>query len=82
LHPGFAISWNAYSFGPSSLFQVQPSPFLGNCDPTLTSTPHTVMHVGLCDGSVRPVSRNISGATWWKACTPRGGEVLSADWNP
>jgi hypothetical protein len=56
LHPGFEISWTVWSFGPSSLFQVQPGPFLGNCDPTLTSTPHAFMHVGLCDGSVRAVS--------------------------
>jgi prepilin-type N-terminal cleavage/methylation domain-containing protein len=81
LHPGFEISWNVYSFGPSSRFQVRPSPFLGNCDPTLASTPHAVMNVGLCDGSVRTVSPNISGATWWAACTPRGGEVFE-DWYP
>jgi prepilin-type N-terminal cleavage/methylation domain-containing protein len=81
LHPGFGISWNVYSFGPSSLFKVQPSPFLGNCDPTLTSTPHAAMNVGLCDGSARMVSPNISGATWWAACTPRGGEVQDDNWN-
>jgi prepilin-type processing-associated H-X9-DG protein len=47
----------------------------------LTSTPHSAgMMVCLADGSVRLVSPGISGATWWAACTPRGGEVLGADW--
>jgi hypothetical protein len=79
LHPGFAVSWNVTSTGPSSRFQVQPTDFV-NCDPTLASTPHRVMHVGLCDGSVRPLSPTISGDTWWAACTPRGGEIMGPDW--
>jgi prepilin-type N-terminal cleavage/methylation domain-containing protein len=81
LHPGFEISWTVFSFGPNSMFQTRPSPYLGNCDPTLASTPHAVMNVGLCDGSVRAVSPSISGDTWWKACTPRSGEVLPAEWS-
>jgi prepilin-type N-terminal cleavage/methylation domain-containing protein len=33
------------------------------------------------DGSVRFVSPNISGQTWWNAITPAGGEVLGNDWS-
>jgi hypothetical protein len=80
LHPGFAWSWTVFSVGPSSRFQVQPEPSQGNCDPTLASTPHRVLLVGLCDGRVRPLSPTISGDTWWAACTPRGAEILGPDW--
>jgi prepilin-type N-terminal cleavage/methylation domain-containing protein len=80
LHPGFAISWNVYSFGPGLKFQTQPTPFKGNCDPTLASTPHSVMMVGMCDGSVHGVSPSVSGNSWWAACTPNGREVLPSDW--
>jgi prepilin-type N-terminal cleavage/methylation domain-containing protein/prepilin-type processing-associated H-X9-DG protein len=82
LHAGFAISiWNGYCIGPSSKFLVQPTPFRGNCDPTLASSPHTGgINVGMLDGSVRFVSAGISGQTWWAACTPAGGEVLGNDW--
>jgi len=34
----------------------------------------------LCDGSVRMVGPGVSGATWWAATTPEGGEVLAQDW--
>jgi prepilin-type N-terminal cleavage/methylation domain-containing protein len=81
LHAGFAVSWTNYSVGPGSTFQTMPAPYLGNCDPTLASTPHPGgIVVGLADGSVRSVSRAISGTTWWAACTPAGGEVLPGDW--
>jgi prepilin-type N-terminal cleavage/methylation domain-containing protein len=64
-----------------SMFQVQPNPFQGNCDPTNVSTPHSSgMMVGLCDGSVRSLSGSISPTTWWYANTPAGGEVLPDDW--
>jgi prepilin-type N-terminal cleavage/methylation domain-containing protein/prepilin-type processing-associated H-X9-DG protein len=36
--------------------------------------------VGLADGSVRLIGNGISGATWYAACTPNGGEVLGTDW--
>jgi prepilin-type N-terminal cleavage/methylation domain-containing protein len=79
LHPAFAINWTTYSIGPGSRFQLQPVP--DNCDPTLTSTPHPAgMTVGMADGSVRTLSPSMSGATWWAACTPAGGEVLGNDW--
>src|SRR4029077_7343751 len=52
--------------GPPSKFQVQPTPFLGNCDPTRTATGHSGgMVVGLADGSARTLSPSISKTTWW-----------------
>jgi prepilin-type N-terminal cleavage/methylation domain-containing protein len=65
----------------TSMFQVRPTPYLGNCDPTLASTAHPGgTMVGLVDGSVRCVSSSISPTTWWYALTPAGGEVLPNDW--
>jgi hypothetical protein len=63
------------------MFLTQPTPFLGNCDPTLASTGHTRgMMVGLVDGSVCFVASSISPTTWWYALTPAGGEILPNDW--
>jgi prepilin-type N-terminal cleavage/methylation domain-containing protein len=79
-HPGFAVSWTAYSIGPGSKFLIQPLPYNGNCDPTLASTPHgSGIHVGMGDGSVRFLSAGISPFTWWYLCTPSGGEVIPTD---
>jgi hypothetical protein len=65
--------------GPESVFQVQPP--LGNCDASRASTPHTGgMVVCLADGSVRTLARGMSGATWWAACTPAGGEMPGPEW--
>src|SRR5262245_49800768 len=77
---------NTLPTGPNSKFLVQPKKFLstfangGECDRRLASTPHTVMQVGLADGSVRAISGGISPATWGFALTPAGGEVLGGDW--
>ena len=83
--PGFAIAALAgrgapNAIGPGSIFQVQPTPFLGNCDPTRASTAHAGMLVGLADGSVRTLAPSMSGDTWWAAVTPSGGEMLGSDW--
>jgi prepilin-type N-terminal cleavage/methylation domain-containing protein len=79
--PGFAISFNSYDVGPTSLFVVRPLWKTNACDPTLASSPHAAgMNVGLGDASVRFISQGISGTTWWYACTPSGGEVLGPDW--
>jgi prepilin-type N-terminal cleavage/methylation domain-containing protein/prepilin-type processing-associated H-X9-DG protein len=82
LHAAFSLSfWNGYCIGPSSKFQVQPTPFLGNCDPTLASSPHSGgINVSMVDGSVHFLSAGISGSTWWALCTPGGGEVVGSDW--
>ena len=84
--PGFAIPALAArgapnAIGPGSVFQDQPNPFLGNCDPTRAATAHAGgMVVGLADGSVRILAASIHGDVWWAAVTPAGGEVLSPDW--
>jgi prepilin-type N-terminal cleavage/methylation domain-containing protein len=86
LLPGFAIPGLAGRgapnvIGPNSIFQVDPTPFLGNCDPTRASTAHTSgIAVGLADGSARNLSPSISGDTWWAAVTPKGEEMQGADW--
>src|SRR5262249_43035106 len=40
--PGFAIPVPVWpnAIGPKSIFQVRPTPFDGNCDPTRAATPH------------------------------------------
>jgi prepilin-type N-terminal cleavage/methylation domain-containing protein len=84
--PGFCIPALAArgapdAIGPGSKFQVRPSPFLGNCDPTRTATGHTGgIQVGLADGSVRTLSPAMNPDTWWQAVTPNWGEVLGPDW--
>ena len=82
--PGFCIPALANqgapnAIGPTSRFQVQPN--LGSCDPTRAATAHTGgILVGLADGSVRTLAPSMSGATWWAAAAPSGGEVLGSDW--
>jgi prepilin-type N-terminal cleavage/methylation domain-containing protein len=80
--PAFGISvLGPKGIGPDSKFQVRPSPYLGNCDPTRTATAHAGgMNVVLADASVRSLSPGMSPATWWAACTPAGREVLGNDW--
>jgi prepilin-type N-terminal cleavage/methylation domain-containing protein len=81
LHAGFAVDWASYSIGPGSKFQHRPNPFLGNCNPILTSTAHTGgIRVGMADGSVRIISPSVSNDTWWAACTPARGDLLGNDW--
>jgi prepilin-type N-terminal cleavage/methylation domain-containing protein len=81
---GCGIDGTAWLTGAASKFLVRPSPFLQNpgpCDKRLASSSHSNgMDVCLGDGSVRFLSSSISGATWWAACTPAGGEALGADW--
>jgi prepilin-type N-terminal cleavage/methylation domain-containing protein len=63
------------------MFQTRPTPYQGNCDPTLGSSGHTGgIMVGLVDGSARMVSSSVSATTWWYALTPAGGEILPNDW--
>jgi prepilin-type N-terminal cleavage/methylation domain-containing protein len=84
--PGFAIRAFAAlgapdAVGEASRFQVQPTPFLGNCDPTRAATAHASgIQVGLADGSIRALAPTMSSKTWWAAVTPEGGEVLGSDW--
>jgi prepilin-type N-terminal cleavage/methylation domain-containing protein len=60
--PGFAIAALAAhgapdAIGPRSKFQVQPTPFLGNCDPTRASTPHAGGILGVCLFNAYPPRR-------------------------
>jgi prepilin-type N-terminal cleavage/methylation domain-containing protein len=72
--------------GPNCKFQIQPisnnsTPLPQGCDPTVAQTPHTGgMQVCLGDASVRSLNSGISGATFFFACTPAGGEALGSDW--
>jgi len=83
-------TWNdvAYSsifnVGVTSRFQQQPSPYNSTiCNPALASSPHTAgINVGMADGHVRTLSYNMSGVTWWAACTPNNRDLLGADWSP
>jgi prepilin-type N-terminal cleavage/methylation domain-containing protein/prepilin-type processing-associated H-X9-DG protein len=90
-NPAFAVPmWHAHgttvsdSVGPASLFQVQPPPPWTdnpNCNQRVAQSPHDGgINVSLGDGSVRFLSRGMSGTTWWAACTTNGGEVLGSDW--
>jgi hypothetical protein len=78
--PALAARGAPDAIGPASKFQVQPTPFLGNCDPTRASTPHAGMLVGLADGSIRTLNPSMNGTTWWAAVTPSGREVLGSGW--
>jgi prepilin-type N-terminal cleavage/methylation domain-containing protein len=96
VYPGFAITfWDQppsplafipngmISIGPGSKPIFNPNPYIGTqsqCDPRVASTAHTNMQTGMADGSVRSVSSGVSGATWWAASTPNGGETLGTDW--
>jgi type II secretory pathway pseudopilin PulG len=59
-------------------FQQQPG--ANDCDSRLAQTAHTVMQIAMADGSVGGVNPEISQQTFWAACTPKGYEVLGADW--
>jgi hypothetical protein len=79
--PALALRGATNAIGPGSKFQLQPTPFLGNCDPTRAATAHPGgMVTGLADGSVRTLSPGMNPDTWWAAITPSGGELLGADW--
>lgn len=84
--PGFAIAalvgrGAPNAIGPGSIFQVQPTPFLGNCDPTRASTSHSGgIVVGMADGSVRNLAPGMSGDIWWAAVTPSGHDMQGSDW--
>ena len=45
VYPGIEIAffapYSATAVGPASLFQIQPIPFKGNCDPFRASSGHT-----------------------------------------
>jgi prepilin-type N-terminal cleavage/methylation domain-containing protein len=75
--PAYAL----FNVGPAAAPQIRPINFRTSTSNRQPSSMHTgVIVVGLADGSARSVSEGISSLTWWYACTPQGGELLSADW--
>jgi prepilin-type N-terminal cleavage/methylation domain-containing protein/prepilin-type processing-associated H-X9-DG protein len=74
--------------GPASMFQVTPKwdasldPLFppsdtNGCDSTRPQSPHPgVMNVLFADGSVHALSGGLNAITWWKLCTPNGGEII------
>jgi prepilin-type N-terminal cleavage/methylation domain-containing protein len=84
-NPGWEPRFNTWANrGPSSKFQVQPSPSpatTANCDYYRLASSHSGgMNTMLMDGSVRFLRSSIDPNTWWSACTPNGGEILGSDW--
>jgi prepilin-type N-terminal cleavage/methylation domain-containing protein len=80
--PGGGVNPFSPSNNPGAPFQLQPVPYVTNCDPNgRPSTPHTGgMVVSMGDGSGRSISPGISAQTLWYAVTPSGGEVLGSNW--
>jgi len=83
------------NIGVTSLFLSRPTPITSRgtsvgvypyvpntgCDPGRASTAHTGgMQVALADGSCRSIGTNMSGITWWSACTPRSNDFMGSDW--
>jgi type II secretory pathway pseudopilin PulG len=73
-------SWTpAFAYLSTGKFQDQPAQ--KDCDPTLPQGIYAGgINVGLGDGSVRQVSKNISPQTWWLAVVPDDGLPLGNDW--
>ncbi len=70
-----------YGYNSCFMFQVQPLPYYGACDPSRGQSSHiSGMNCGLGDGSVRFVSANISPTTWAYACDPQDGNPMPSDW--
>jgi len=84
-NPGWEPRFNTWANrGPSSKFQIQPSPnpqSSSSCDYYRPSSSHAGgMNTLLCDGAVRFLSNGLDPNTWWAACTPGGGEPLGPNW--
>jgi prepilin-type N-terminal cleavage/methylation domain-containing protein len=68
-------------FWESSTVPFYTTPRPGYCQPHVPTSPHTaVMVCGLGDGSVRTVSKSVTGTTWRNACIPDEGNPLGSDW--
>jgi type II secretory pathway pseudopilin PulG len=61
-----------------------PLPQIGvnpmKADPNLSQCYHSVMVIGLMDGSVRKISAGLSQATWTNALNPADGHAPASDW--
>lgn len=61
-------------------FQLQPGAKEARCAPLMAQSFSKMLLVGLCDGSVRSVSPEVSAATWNSVVHPSDGMVLGDDW--
>jgi hypothetical protein len=83
--PAFCInnaskSPSAAGYPACPMFQVRPN-WVSGCDSVRPQAGHASgMNVGLGDGSVRFLTGGLSQATWERACDPRDGAPLAADW--
>ncbi len=77
--PCVASSEGGQPTGPASKWQTDPRKDVSNGN--IASSPHPAgIMVGLGDGSVRIVTNDVSGNTWWAALTPASNDVLNKDW--
>lgn len=59
----------------------QLTPRVSQCDPRLPqATSPSGLQVGMADGSVHILHRNISPSVFWGAVTPHGGEYIDMDY--
>jgi prepilin-type N-terminal cleavage/methylation domain-containing protein len=84
----FGGNWGGYPGNPlglptgNSMFQLQPTPYVTNCDPARASTPHSGgMMVAMGDASIRSIPASLSNRSYWYAATPAGSEVMGSDWS-
>jgi prepilin-type N-terminal cleavage/methylation domain-containing protein len=61
----------------SSQVWLAATSFTGIC---VALHPPGIMNAALADGSVRSLNGNLSGTTWWAACTPAQQDILGPDW--
>lgn len=56
--------------------KFQSAPSQDECDPRLAQSIGPNMLAGICDGSVRTFSNNVTPTTWYYLCDPADGNVL------
>jgi len=82
--PNFANSRKgAISVGPGSKFQPRPAwgDTFNECTSALSQSSTTAgIMVGMVDGSVRMLGRDITGTAWWSLCTPMSGDLPDVAW--
>jgi prepilin-type N-terminal cleavage/methylation domain-containing protein len=77
----YAYFYSHYDSKTQKTVPFQEKPPVDQCDAgSAQSTTSGGLLVGLCDGSVRIVSPNISITTWNAALTPQSGDQLGSDW--
>ena len=79
MYPGSQGPWDKPNYsGSFPLPQIDVTSV--TADPTLCQSYHTVMNIGLMDGSVRQITASLTLKTWTNALTPDDGQVLGPDW--